>query len=147
MLLRRVLRRFFNSKCFLEGFLEGACKGCSVKTRFLEGFLEGSVSYKALRRCLEGRNTSFRRVRPPSRAPYFSMRSDTQAVPAFHCTAPTVSYLWPTKTELSRKVSENRKIQIPGPKHFCDLSRKLPRHGNSDDLMSFKERVFNLLFL
>ena len=26
-LLRRVLRRFFNSKCFLEGFLEGACKG------------------------------------------------------------------------------------------------------------------------
>ena len=23
-LLRRVLRRFFNSKCFLEGFLEGA---------------------------------------------------------------------------------------------------------------------------
>ena len=26
--LRRVLRRFSNSKCFLEGFLEGACKGC-----------------------------------------------------------------------------------------------------------------------
>ena len=26
-LLRRVLRRFSNSKCFLEGFLEGACKG------------------------------------------------------------------------------------------------------------------------
>ena len=26
-LLRKVLRRFFNSKCFLEGFLEGACKG------------------------------------------------------------------------------------------------------------------------
>ena len=26
-LLRRVLRRFFNSKCFLEGFLEGSCKG------------------------------------------------------------------------------------------------------------------------
>ena len=25
--LRRVLRRFSNSKCFLEGFLEGACKG------------------------------------------------------------------------------------------------------------------------
>ena len=25
-LLRRVLRRFSNSKCFLEGFLEGACK-------------------------------------------------------------------------------------------------------------------------
>ena len=42
--LRRVLRRFFNSKCFLEGFLESACKGCSVKTRFFEGFLEGSVS-------------------------------------------------------------------------------------------------------
>ena len=25
--LRRVLRRFSNSKCFLEGFFEGACKG------------------------------------------------------------------------------------------------------------------------
>ena len=42
-LLRRVLRRFSKSKCFLEGFLEGACKGFPVKTRFLEGFLEGSV--------------------------------------------------------------------------------------------------------
>ena len=40
--LRRVLRRFSNNKCFLEGFLEGTCKGFSVKTRFLEGFLEGS---------------------------------------------------------------------------------------------------------
>ena len=39
--LRRVLGRFSNSKCFLEGFLEGACKGFSVKTRVLEGFLEG----------------------------------------------------------------------------------------------------------
>ena len=26
-LLRRVLRRFFNNKCFLESFFEGACKG------------------------------------------------------------------------------------------------------------------------
>ena len=26
-LLRRVLRRFFTSRCFLEGFLEGPCKG------------------------------------------------------------------------------------------------------------------------
>ena len=26
-LLGRVLRRFFNSKCFLEGFLEATCKG------------------------------------------------------------------------------------------------------------------------
>ena len=32
--------------------------------------LEGSVFQKALRRCLESRNTSFQRVRPPSRAPY-----------------------------------------------------------------------------
>ena len=24
---RKVLRRFSNSKCFLEGFFEGACKG------------------------------------------------------------------------------------------------------------------------
>ena len=48
----------------------------------------------------------------------------------------------------NRAVTESfRKSEIPGPKHFCDLSRKLPRHGNSDDLMSFKERVFNFLFL
>ena len=34
-LLRRVLRRFSSSRCFLEGFLEGAgFKGFSVKTRF-----------------------------------------------------------------------------------------------------------------
>ena len=26
-LLRRLLRRFFTSRCFLEGFLEGTCKG------------------------------------------------------------------------------------------------------------------------
>ena len=32
MLLRRVLRRFSNSKCFLQGFLQG----------FLEGFLAGA---------------------------------------------------------------------------------------------------------
>ena len=62
-LLRRVLGRISKNKCFLEGFL--------VKARFLEGFLEGRVFLKALRRCLEGRNKSFRRVRPPSRAPHF----------------------------------------------------------------------------
>ena len=27
LMLRRVLRRFFNNKCFLEGFSEGSCKG------------------------------------------------------------------------------------------------------------------------
>ena len=52
MLLRRVLRRFSNSKCFLEGFLEGALQGFSVKTRFLEGFLEGGGVLR--RRRLEG---------------------------------------------------------------------------------------------
>ena len=26
-ILRRALRRFSNNKCFLEEFLEGACKG------------------------------------------------------------------------------------------------------------------------
>ena len=62
------LKDFKKSKCFLGGFLEGACKGFLVKTGFLEGFLEGSVSLKALRRCSEGRNTSFCRARPPSRA-------------------------------------------------------------------------------
>ena len=48
------------------------------------------------------------------------------------------NYLWPTRTELSRKVSE-----ILGPKHFCDLCRKLPCHGNPHHLMSSKERVFH----
>ena len=48
----------------------------------------------------------------------------------------------------NRAVTESfGKSEIPGPKHFCDLSRRLPRHGNSDDLMSFKERVFNFLSL
>ena len=42
-LLRRVLRRFSNSKCFLEGSQQAPVKIFS-KTRFLEGFLEGSVS-------------------------------------------------------------------------------------------------------
>ena len=69
-LLRRVLRRFSNNKCFLEGFLEGACKGFSVKASFFEGFLEGSILWMALRGCLEGGNTSFRGVRPLSRAHY-----------------------------------------------------------------------------
>ena len=39
--LGRVLRRFSNSKCFLEGFLEGACKGFSVKTTVLRRVLRG----------------------------------------------------------------------------------------------------------
>ena len=39
----------------------------------------------------------------------------------------------------NRAVTESfGKSEIPGPKHFCDFSRKLPRHGNSDHLMSFK---------
>ena len=46
-LLKRVLRRFSNSKCFLEGFLEGACKGFGkdkVLRRVLrrESFIEGA---------------------------------------------------------------------------------------------------------
>ena len=46
-LLRRVLRRFSSSKCFLEGFSEGACKGFS-KDKVLrtvlrrELFIEGA---------------------------------------------------------------------------------------------------------
>ena len=53
-LLRRVLRRFSNSKCFLEGFLEGACKVFFSKDRVLrrvlrrECFIEGA--WKVLRR-------------------------------------------------------------------------------------------------
>ena len=47
-----------------------------------------------------------------------------------------------------RAVTESfGKSEIPGPEHFCDLSRKLPRHGNSDHLMSFKESVFHFPFL
>ena len=53
-LLRRVLRRFSNSKYFLEGFLEGALQGLQSRERFLEGFLEGGGviegAWKALRR-------------------------------------------------------------------------------------------------
>ena len=37
-----------------------------------------------LRRCLEGRNTSFRRVRAPSRAPYFFWWRKLQASPVRH---------------------------------------------------------------
>ena len=46
--LRRVLRRFSNSKCFLEGFLEGACKAFFGKDKVLrrvlrrERFIEGA---------------------------------------------------------------------------------------------------------
>ena len=46
--LRRVLRRFSNSKCFLEGFLEGACKGFQYIDKVLrrvlrrEWFIEGA---------------------------------------------------------------------------------------------------------
>ena len=61
---RRVLslRRLSNSTCCFEGLLEGPVR-----------FLEGSVLRRErfYRRRLEGRkNTSFRIVRPPSRAPY-----------------------------------------------------------------------------
>ena len=45
--LRRVLRRFSNSKCFLEGFLGGALVRIfskdKVLRRALEGFLERGV--------------------------------------------------------------------------------------------------------
>ena len=36
-----------------------------------------------------------------------------------------------------------RKIESSLTETFCDLSRKLPRHGNSDQLMSLKERVIS----
>ena len=42
-LLRRVLRRFFESKGFLEGFLEGARKAFSVHARFLDKVLRSLV--------------------------------------------------------------------------------------------------------
>ena len=54
MLLRRALRRHL-VRVSIE------------RQRFLEGFLEGGGCY---RRRLEGRNTPFRRVRPPSRDPW-----------------------------------------------------------------------------
>ena len=42
-------------------------------------------------------------------------------------------------TYQNRAVTESfGKSEIPGPKHFCDLSQKLPRYGHSDHLMSFK---------
>ena len=47
MLLRRIPRRFSTCRCFLEGFLEGTCKGFSedkVLRRVLrsEDFIEGA---------------------------------------------------------------------------------------------------------
>ena len=46
-------------------------------------------------------------------------------------------------THQNRAVRESfGKSEIPGPKHFCDLCRKVPRHGNSDHFMFFKERAF-----
>ena len=66
-LLRRVLRRFFTSSCFLEGFLEGTCEGCQYRDMVLRRVLRRGGFY---RRRLEGRNTALRRVRPPLRAPY-----------------------------------------------------------------------------
>ena len=59
----------------------------------------------------------------------------------FDWAAPTLSYLWPTRTELSRKVSENQKF-LGRNISVIYLSPKLPRHGNSDHLVDFKERVF-----
>ena len=64
-LRRAVLRRFSNKKCFLEGLLEGACKGFSkdkVLRRVLrrERLIEGA--YKAETRL-------FTEYDPPSRAP------------------------------------------------------------------------------
>ena len=34
------------------------------------------------------------------------------------------------------------KLEIHGPKHFCDLCQTVLRHGNSDRLMSFKKKSF-----
>ena len=72
---------------FLEGFLEGSLKEVllrrvlkrhlvriSVATEVLRRVLRRERFIEALRRCLEGRNTSFCRVRPLSRAPYFKPR-------------------------------------------------------------------------
>ena len=43
----------------------------------------------------------------------------------------------------SRAATESfGKSEIPGPERFCDLCQKLPRHGNSNHLMSFKQGVF-----
>ena len=47
--------------------------------------------------------------------------------------APTVSYLWPTKTELSRKVSENQRnsraenifVICPGSCHVTEIQKEL----------------------
>ena len=66
--------------CFLEGFLEGSLKEVLPRRRLVRASIETQVLrrvlstegvfLKALRRRLEGRSTPFRRVRPPSRAPY-----------------------------------------------------------------------------
>ena len=56
-------RRFSNSKCFLEGFLEGAWKGF-LKDRVLRKVLRREHLETAPIRCLEGTNTYRCRVRP-----------------------------------------------------------------------------------
>ena len=35
-------------------------------------------------------------------------------------------------------------LEIHGPKHFCDLCHNMPRHENSDHLMSFQKEFLTL---
>ena len=44
-----------------------------------------------------------------------------------------------------RAITESfRKSELHEPNHFCDLCRNVPRHGNSDHLMSFKQEFLTL---
>ena len=88
MLLRRVLRRHLVR--------------VSIETEVLRRVLRRGVLQKALRRRLEGRNTPFRRVRPPSRAPYFLFPNPAK-FPA--------NFLWSLPTKKSRKFHRRASLQ------------------------------------
>ena len=62
MLLRRVLRRLFHGKCFLDGFLEGALQGVFRKDKVLRRVLRRERFIEGAEKVLRGRNTSYRRV-------------------------------------------------------------------------------------
>ena len=143
--LRRVLRRFFNSKCFLEGFLEGACKGFQQGQGFLEGFLEGGVFH---RRRLEGAQKVLRRqkhVLSQSTTPFACTLTQTSRAYQRHYNKATNSELLLYATPfllclgpfLERKIPAKKKLGLWHP-------RKRGRDGNSLRVVT-SLRVVNLL--
>ena len=67
MLLGRVLRRLFKGRCFLEGFLEGACKGFLLRGPAAILFISRDTSSdsiaKLFRACFCGVSHNYRAIR------------------------------------------------------------------------------------